>query len=106
MSAFPSLRLSDQAAAAIRQAERLAYRDFALQNLRELLDPNHQLSTWKLAGVISGHLRRFRSTAWPRVQAGHREPRSALEAALWHCCAGDCPGSLRRVFDLLVDLRL
>lgn len=101
-----NLRLSDQAADAIQNANRLVNRDRALVMLADLLNPSRDWSTWRLAGEISGHQRRFRSTAWPRIQTGHREPQNALETALMHCCAGDCPSSQRRVFDLLVDLRL
>ncbi|MCB0055437.1 MAG: hypothetical protein KDE45_00340 [Caldilineaceae bacterium] len=106
MTAYPDLRLSDQTAQAIRAADRLVNRDFALQALRDLLDPERQLSTWALAGVIGGHLRRFQGEPYRRIAQGHRAPQGALEAALAHCCAGDCPASQRRVFDLLVDLRL
>lgn len=100
-----NLRVSGQAAEAIQNANRLVQRDIALQSLRKLLDPERQLSTWALAGQISDHLRRFRVTAWPRMQAGHREPRSALEAALMHCC-DCCPTSQTKLHPLLCDLRL
>lgn len=100
------LRISDQSAEAIKLADRLVHRDFALQNIRDLLDPRAHLSTWALAGVISGRLRQFQDIAWPRIAESHREPRGALETALMLLCRADCPASQRRLFEILAELRL
>lgn len=99
------MRLSHQAEHAARTAEALAQRDAALCDLAELLDPAGTLSTWALAGRISGALRHFQARAYPRIAQGGRAPRGALEAALL-ACSGCCPTSQTKLHPLLSELRL
>ena len=98
------MRLTTQAAAAIKQAGCLVERDQAMASLAGLLDPGKTLSTWTLAGRVADRLRLFLSTAHDRIAAGHREPHNELERALMAVCVADCPTSQRRLFDLLAEL--
>lgn len=99
MTQSPKQILSEQTIAAIRTAELLTQRDLALHKISKLLNPSGNLSTWAYAGRVSEALCRYRATS-------HREPRNNLEAGLAAVCEADCPTSQRRLFDLLVDLRL
>jgi hypothetical protein len=98
--------LSDQTREAIQTARLLVRRDAALVSLSNLLNGDGELSTWGLAGRVSAELKRFRAVAWQRLQAGYRAPKNDFEQCLFDICESDCPVSQRRLFDLLVDLRL
>ena len=96
--------LTLQSRCALARAVELCERDYALRALAETLDPGATLSTWQLAGRLSDRIKRFRSTAYPRIQKGHRSPQSATELALLAIVGADCPQSARRLYDLLAEL--
>ena len=98
--------VSDQTRAAVAQAEALLARDAALAQLVAAIDPSDQASTWNRARTIAARLGRFEATAWPRIRAGHRQPRDTIEEALRALCVADTPRSPRRLWSLLVDLGL
>ena len=96
------MRVSDQTAAALRQAQALIARDEALSEVATLLDPTGNRSAWAVAGDIqSARLRLAR--ALPRIVAGARDP-SPLEAALMVAEQAGLPESRRRVWDLITEL--
>lgn len=96
------MRVSDQTAAALRQAQALIARDEALSEVVTLLDPTGNRSAWAVAGDIqSARLRLAR--ALPRIVAGARDP-SPLEAALMVAEQAGLPESRRRVWDLITEL--
>lgn len=90
------VRLSESTQKAIRTAELLTARDEALRDLVGMIDPHSRLSTNGRAALVAELLNRD----WPR------SPRNAFEAAL--CAVIDAPGpkSARKLFDVLVELRL
>ena len=98
--------VSDQTRAAVAQAEALLARDAALAQLVAALDPSDRASTWNRAQNIAARLKRFETTTWPRIRAGHRQPRDTTEEALLALCVADTPRSPRRLWGLLVDLGL
>lgn len=72
----------------------------ALHRAAELLAP--AAGAWGRAGALAVALAHFRSTAWPRIRSGAREPSSELEAALSVASeCGDWPGSQRRLYEAL-----
>jgi hypothetical protein len=83
---------------------RLYARDAALWSLIEALDPRAELSISALADEIARRLRRFERTAWPRIRSGFRVPQNDIERGLVALIEADTPRSVRRVYDLLVDL--
>jgi hypothetical protein len=86
------------------QTQAMIRRDLALSVVVRVLDGERRLSCWKCAGLVAEQLRRF-TTARRRIEAGHREPQNEFESALLDL--GDaCPGTQRRLFDLLRELRL
>lgn len=95
--------LSTQTLDAIAKAEALTERDRALAELLELFGGDASL--WSIAGDLAGRLRRFEITAYPRIEKGYREPRNTLETALTAIMRAGCPGSQRRVYGLLMELR-
>jgi hypothetical protein len=97
------VRLSDQARIALARAEALVDRDHALMDLADLLRCE---STWALAGAIEDQYRRFRSVAYERIAAGRRDPANVLEAALLALAEAECPTTQRKIWPILVDLRL
>ena len=99
-----SERLSSQTAEAIATADRLLARDTALIELVAMLDPDGTRSAWAIAGDLAERLRRFQSTAWPRICNGAREPRNILETALAACCAAGCPRTQRKLYELVREL--
>ena len=98
--------ISEQTRAAVAQAEALLARDAALAQLVAAIDPEDRASTWNRAQNIAARLGRFEATAWPRIRAGHRQPRDTIEEALRALCVADTPRSPRRLWGLLVDLGL
>jgi hypothetical protein len=98
--------VSEQTRAAVAQAEALLRRDAALAQLVAAMDPEDRASTWNRARTIAARLGRFEATAWPRIRAGHRQPRDSTEEALCALCLADTPRSPRRLWGLLVDLGL
>lgn len=96
------MRVSDQTAAALRQAQALIARDEALSEVVALLDSTGNRSAWAVAGDIqSARLRLAR--ALPRIVAGARDP-SPLEEALITAEEAGLPRSRRRVWDLITEL--
>lgn len=94
--------LTTQAREAIAKAEALASRDRALAELLELMPDTGSL--WSLSGDISARLRRIKATAWPRIAAGYREPRDAMERALVAILNAGGPCSRRRLYWVLQEL--
>lgn len=88
----------------IEHALDLARRDVALRDLADMLSRDRP-SLWKTADEIARRLDRFESTAWPRIQAGARQPRDSVEKALSRVLAcHEGPRSHRRIFELLRDV--
>jgi len=73
---------------------------FALDELRPLLDPEDRGRYW-CSRELAARLARFEATAWPRIRAGHREPRNRLEELLATVAGSDLPRSADRLFKLL-----
>jgi len=86
---------------ALGEAHQCARRDSALRRAGELLDPDRRLSRSALSERLAAALRRFETTAWPRIRRGLREPRTELEAVLAEVLTCDCPRSPRRIRDVL-----
>lgn len=95
--------LSCQAREAADAAARLAARDVALCELAALLNPTRGRSLWSVAAELAALLRRFETTARPRIVAGHRAPRGP-ESSLLALCIPECPRSAGRLFRLLQEL--
>ena len=97
--------LTAQALTARRLAEALEARDHALRELVGLVDPEDQLSTWARAGLIAEALEPFSGTPY-RILTHTRRPKSDTDRCLFALCEAECPGSQRRIFDLLRELGL
>ena len=78
VAALEANELPELTAERLRDALALTARDLAVRRLAGLLDPEGRRSCWWIAGEVERLLRRFEGTAWPRIRAGHRQPRGAL----------------------------
>jgi hypothetical protein len=69
----------------------------ALRALTEAFNPDGELSSWKVCGMIADALERFEVVGYRRVSSGHRQP-SATEKHLSTLIECDGPKTQRKLF--------
>ena len=78
----------------------------ALLAAAELLDPEHKLGAWRLAGTIARAFREFERRRWPVAQRlSEPDTLSALDRLFWAALVNsiNVPRSQDRIFDLLAQ---